>query len=191
MVAPVIAAPAAANPILGGFLLSFYAAGATYSLYESNQNQKLIDMGKQLQQSAYETNLEAIRNQTEQASLDEMKELRKNVANQIVNNAARGVSNAGSAWGNVRESETAYAKDEKARRMNLLTSESQLRANNILSGLHTLQSETQLGQSITGQIFNSLPVSSLVNKYAPDTFDSIGKTFKNLGKKAGFGLEPV
>jgi hypothetical protein len=43
----------------------------------------------------------------------------------------------------------------------LLSKEAQLRANNVLSGLHTAQSETQLGQSITSEIFNTLPVSSL------------------------------
>ena len=179
------------------FLLAMSAAGTGISLYNNSKSQDLIKQGRALENAAFETNLEAIRAEAAQSSLESIQALRKNVSSQIVINAARGVaSGGGSAAANINESESAYNKDEQTRRMNLLAKENQLRANNILSGLHTLTSETQMGQTLTSQIFNMIPVSSLAEK-----FKEIGKKDKTLestipsapkfGNKSGFGLTTV
>ena len=71
--------------------------------------------------------------------------------------------------------------------MNLLTKENQLRAGNVLSGLHTLQSETKLGQSLTNQLFNTLPISGLAQTFGvTDALEGLGSTIK-----AGFGLKTI
>jgi len=176
------------------FLLSMQAAGAITSIYDANNKKKLIQMGRDLETAATETNLEAIRTQSAQESLEELKALRQNIGTQIVLNAAKGVSSgAGSALTNIEASKSNYLKDEKTRRLNLLMKENQLRAANVLSGLHTLTSETQLGQSLTNQIFNNLPVSSLVDKFKIGSklekgVEGIGTA---IGKKFGFGLNPI
>ncbi len=178
------------------FLLSMAAAGAITTIYQGNQNKDLIKMGRQLEQSAIDSNLEALRTQNSESSLEAIKSLRENVSNQIVTNAARGTASGfGSARAALSASEGELAQDEKTRRLNLLVKENELRAAGVMSGLHTLTSETQAGQSLTGQIFNNLPISSLVKKFGEksdkglkSSIPSISQTFN---KKAGFGLTQV
>lgn len=179
---------AAAIPSLDPFTLAMSAAGAIISIQQAKSQKKMIEMGRKLEQASFETNLAASRAEYAQSSLAAMQELRQNIGNQIAINAARGVqSGAGSAAGGIRKSEQSFASDEKARRMNLLTKENQLRAGNVLSGLHTLQSETKLGQSLTNQLFNTLPISGLAKTFGvTDALEGLGSTIK-----AGFGLKTI
>lgn len=178
------------------FLLSMMAAGAIIPAVQAGQNQKLIKLGRELEQSAVDSNLEALRTQSSESSLEAIQSLRENVSNQIANNAARGVSSgAGSAAGGIANSEAAFGQDEKTRRLNLLVKENELRAAGVLSGLHTLTSETKLGQSLTNQIFNNLPISTLAQKFGPKgdkpLKSSIPSISSSFGKKSGFGFNPV
>lgn len=178
------------------FLLSMAAAGAIVPLVQAGQNKDLIRMGRQLEQSAIDSNLEALRTQNSESSLEAIKSLRENVSNQIVMNAARGVSSgAGSGQGAIQSSESAFGQDEKTRRLNLLVKENELRAAGVLSGIHTLTSETQAGQSLTNQIFNNLPISALVKKFGPKSGSPLKSSIPSIseafGKKAGFGFNPV
>jgi len=174
------------------FILSMSAAGAIISITQTNKNKGLIELGRKLEQSAVDTNLEALRAQNADASLDAIKSLRENVSNQIAINAARGTaSGAGSATAALADSESSFAQDEKTRRLNLLVKENELRAAGVLSGLHTLTSETNLGQSLTNQIFNNLPISSLANKFkaGKENLKSEIPSIRGIfDKKAGFGL---
>ena len=174
------------------FLLSMAAAGAIIPLITGQKDYKLIRQGRELEQAAVDSNLEALRTQNSEASLEAMQSLRENVSSQIAINAARGVSSgAGSASAAISSSESAFAADEKTRRLNLLVKENELRAAGVLSGLHTLTGETQLGQSLTNQIFNNLPISSLADKFkreAGNLKSEIPSIRGKFGKKAGFGL---
>lgn len=163
-------------------LLAFQAAGMVLDYRATKNNQKLIQQGRMLESAAIDTNLEAIRLESSEASLAEMKELRQNLGTQIAEQAARGnAPGAGTSITMQAASVGAFNADERTRRMNLLAKEANLRASNILSGLHSLQSETQLGQAMTSRFISSAPVSS--------AFDAFGKT--DLGKKWSFGLETV
>ena len=178
------------------FLLSMAAAGAIIPLITGQKDYKLIRQGRELEQAAVDSNLEALRTQNSEASLEAMQSLRENVSSQIAINAARGVSSgAGSASAAISSSESAFAADEKTRRLNLLVKENELRAAGVLSGLHTLTGETQLGQSLTNQIFNNLPISALVKKFGQKgesnplkSWDSYRNKFN---KNAGFGFDQV
>ncbi len=165
-----------------GFLLASQAAGMVLDYRNTASNQKLIQKGRQLEQAAIETNLEALKLESGEESLNEMKQLRQNLGTQMAIQAARGTSSsAGTAFVLSQESISSFNQDERTRRMNLIAKESQLRAQNVLSGLHTLQSETQLGQALTNRFVNTIPVSS--------AFDEFRQT--DLAKKWGFGSERV
>jgi hypothetical protein len=165
-----------------GLLLGMQAAGAIMDYRSMRSQQKLIGVGRQLEQAAYETNLEAIRLEADEASLQAMKDLRQNIGTQIVTQAARGTSTAqGSAQMLMTQSTSQFENDERKRRMNLMAKEANLRANNVLSGLHTLQSETQLGQAFTQRLLNQIPTS--------EAFGEFRKT--GFAKSIGFGLEEV
>ncbi len=176
------------------FLIAMQAAGVISTIYQGNKNKDLIQMGKALENSAFETSLTAIRAEAATSSLEALTQLRKNIGTQIAINAARGVaSGAGSAQTNINTAEANYSSDEQKRRMNLLVRENELRGAHVLSGIHTLTSETQMGQSLTDQIFNKLPISGLADKFTkPEktTKPAVTKT-TSTPKKAGFGLTPV
>lgn len=143
------------------FLLSMQAAGLVTSLFNAHSQDKYIKLGRKLEQEQYTTNLQAIKLESAEASLDEMKQLRQNISSQIVTQAARG-NRGGSSYAGISKASSAFDQDERTRRMNLLSKESQLRANHVLSGLHSLQSETQLGQSLTKDFLNTLQTTSLL-----------------------------
>lgn len=173
------------------FLLSMQAAGAIVSSVQASKSQKYIQMGRELENAALETNLEAIRAESAESSLQELKQLRKNVATQITMNAARGVaSGAGSAQTALQSSERNYLDDERIRRMNLLARESELRASNVLSGLHTLSSETMMGQSLTSKIFDTIPIAGLFEKFANKKQKVLKSSIPSINK-SGFGLDQV
>lgn len=170
-----------AFPLLfSGFLLSMQAAGMIVDYKNTQSNQRLIQKGRDLEKAALETNLEAIQAESGQQSLEEMRQLRQNLGTQIAQNAARGISSSSpQAFGKMQQSIGAFNEDEKTRRLNLLAKESGLRAQNVLSGLHTTQSETQLGQAMTSRFIQSIPVSGIFS------------ALTNQGKKKGasYGLE--
>jgi len=152
------------NPMTA-FLLSMQAAGLVTSFFGKQSQMKKIKQGRQLEQEQFTTNMAAIKLQSAEGSLDEMKLVRQNIGSQIAVNAARGNRNT---FGGINETNRNFESDERKRRMNLMAKESELRAGNILSGLHTAEAESQLGQSLMKDFLNTLPISSafdsLVNK---------------------------
>lgn len=146
------------------FLLSMQAAGLVTSLFGAHQQDKFIKIGRKLEQEQFTTNLQALRLQSSEDSLAEMKQLRQNIGTQIATQAARG-NRGGSSYSGIEKSSQAFNSDERTRRMNLMAKESELRANHVLSGLHSLQSETQLGQSITSTFLNTLQTTSLLGPF--------------------------
>jgi hypothetical protein len=158
------------------FLLSMQAAGMVTSIFSTHSKEKFIKLGRTLEQEQYSTNLEAIKLQSAESSLGEMKELRQNIGSQIAIQTARGNRGGSVFSAGTAKSESAFNSDERTRRMNLLAKESELRANHVLSGLHSLQSETQLGQSLTKDLFNSIQTTSLLK---PEWFNSKNKTQEN------------
>lgn len=165
-----------------GALLSFQAAGAIFDYRGNRYQSKLMRQGQALENQAIDVNLQALRYETAESSYQEMHQLRENLSTQIAMNAARGASESNPSFVfGIERSKNAFNSDEQSRRMRLLAKESELRAGKILSGLHTLSSETQLGQSLQNRIINQLPLSSIA--------DSFKKT--DFAQKWGFGLKPA
>ena len=163
-------------------LLAFQAAGTIFDYRNMRNQQKMIQQGRALEKAALDANLEAVKLQSGEESLASMQQLRKNLGSQIATNAARGTaSGSGTAFALSNKSISSFNDDERMRRFNLLSKEANLRAQDVLSGLHTLQSETQLGQAFTGRLLDKLPVSS--------AFDAFKQS--NIAKQWGFGLEPM
>lgn len=158
-------------------LLAMQAAGMIVDYMGTQQQKAYGQLGTQLDQAALDSNLELTRVEGADNSLQAMKKLRQNLGTQAAVFAARGTrGDAGSALSIGQTSISNFNTDERTRRMNLLSKEAQLRAGKILSGLHQLTSETQLGQSMTSRFLNKLPTD-------PDVWE---KGAKQFGK--GFGL---
>lgn len=166
---------------LTGILLGMQAAGMVIDYTQTRRQQGLIKAGREIEQAQYEANLEALRAQSAQESLASMQQLRQNIGTQIAVQAARGTSTAAGTAVSLRTaSQSAFQQDEQTRRMNLLAKEADLRASNVLSGLHATASETQLGQAMTGRFLNMIPLSSLVGGSKKDK--------KTASQGSGFGL---
>jgi hypothetical protein len=149
---------------LTGILLAMQAAGMIVDYSQTRRQQGLIRAGREIEQAQYEANLESLRAQTEQESLFSMQQLRSNIGTQIAVQAARGTSSAAGTAVSLRSaSQKAFAEDERTRRMNLLAKEADLRASNVLSGLHTSASESQLGQAMAGRFLNLIPLSQTLS----------------------------
>ncbi len=174
-----------------GILLAFQAAGVIFDYRNTRNQQKMIQQGRALEKAALDANLEAVKLQSGEESLASMQQLRKNLGSQIATNAARGTaSNAGTAFSLSNKSISSFNEDERMRRFNLLSKEANLRAQDVLSGLHTLQSETQLGQAFTGRLLDKIPLSSSIDKFMES---DLGKRWFGESKKpdAGYGLTPM
>lgn len=167
---------------LAGILLGMQAAGLVIDYTQTRRQQGLVQAGREIEQAQYEANLEALRAQTEQESLASMRQLRQNIGTQIAVQAARGTSTAAGTAATLRQSSmAAFSEDERVRRMNQLAKEADLRAGNVLSGLHALSSQTQLGQAMQQRFLNLIPLSQTYQEFFG----------KNSGKKASYGLEEL
>lgn len=156
------------------FLLAFQAAGLVVSAWNYSQQQDVIQLGRKLEDAQFQTNMEIVKTESEQASVNEMKQVRQNITSQMANNNARG-NRGGSSYLGIAKSYGAFNEDERTRRMNLLAKQSELRSANIISGLHTLQSETQLGQQLTKDVLNTLPTTSAWDSLLNDQTKAAGK----------------
>jgi len=157
------------------FFLALQAAGMITDWMGTQQQIKMGRIGTQLEQAGINANIEMTKVQSADASLQAMKQLRQTLGSQAAIMAARGTrSGAGSSVAIQQQSVSNYQSDERMRRMNLLAKEAELRAQNVLSGMHQLQSETQLGQALTKRIFDKLPTS-------PQAWSEMGKSFGMTG----------
>lgn len=132
------------DPSSMGLTLAFQAAGLIAGYSNMRDNLRMTRQAGQLEAEQNAMNMQAIRNQSAQASLDAMKDLRKNMGYQIATQAARGTEMAGSATALLHESEVSFESDEQIRRMNTLAKEADLRAAGVISGMHTFAAQSKL-----------------------------------------------
>lgn len=179
------------------FLLAMQAAGVGLQLFGFNQQQQMDRLGRDLEHEGIEANIELARTSAAQESLEAIKSLRQNLGTQIAVNAARGTAtNVGSAFFISQKSIGQFNQDERVRRLNLLSKEAGLRANDVLSGLHQLKSETQMGQQITSKLFDMLPTSSAFNfgktgSLKTQTSRAATSAASRAASRASFGLRPA
>ena len=153
-------------------LLGMQAAGMVTDWYAVQQEKSMGSMGEGLTQAAITSNIETERLKAQDDSLMAMQRLRQTIGGQIAMQAARGnASGAGSALSIMEQSKSQFGQDEQARRMNLLAKENELRAAGILSGLHELKSETDLGRKLSQDFFKNAPTD-------PDALKKIGGNLK-------------
>lgn len=141
------------------YLIAMQAAGLVTS-YLGMQNQKgLIDMGRKLEQSQFETNLEALKLESIQASAYEIKAVRQNIGTQIAINAARG-NRGGSSFAGINESLNSFNQDERIRQINLAAKTNALRGQNLLSDITADSKKRQLTYDFIKGSGNTLSPSS-------------------------------
>jgi hypothetical protein len=141
-------------------LLAMQAAGMITDYFGTKNQDEMMKMGMKVQQAGIEANLYQTKLESQDASLQAMKQLRQTIGSQIAVNAARGTSTAGgSAVSLLNESVANFNSDERIRKLNLLGKENQLRANAAMSRLQYSGDSSKLWQSFAQRTFNKFPSS--------------------------------
>lgn len=137
--------------------MAFQAAGVVVNYFQNRESKKMIEIGRQLEEAAFETNLEAIRLQASESSLDSMISLRKNLGSQIAAQAARGTSSgSGSAFALSQASLSSFNKDERLRKLNLLMNETSLRSGHTMSELKSIEKKSSLDKELFNKTFETV-----------------------------------
>ena len=166
------------------FLLSMQAAGMVVDWLGKDEQVRLGKMGNQVEQASINANIQSSRLETEEASLQSMKQLRMNLGTQAAMLAARGVGGASGAsiFGGV-ESVGNYNADQRIRRINQIGNEASLKANKAISNLHQQTFENKTWNDFRSNVINKIPTSSSAWNQLSQGFSS-----KN---NYGFGLTKV
>lgn len=143
-------------------LLAMQASGMIVDYLGTKNQQQMADMGAKLQQASIESNIEQTRLETEDASLQALKNLRQTMGTQLAIFAARGTSpGAGSALSLVNNSVGNFNADERMRRLNLLGRENALKGNGLISKLNQQSNNASLWQGFTQRSINRFPTSGV------------------------------
>ena len=141
-------------------LLAMQASGMVVDWLGTQNQATLGEMGARLQQAGIEANIEQTRLETEDASLQALKNLRQTLGSQIAVFAARGTSTAGgSAVGILQQSVGNFNQDERMRRMNLLGKTNSLKSEGLISKLNQSGENTKLWSSFAQRTFSRFPSS--------------------------------
>jgi hypothetical protein len=160
-------------------LLSMQAAGMVIDYLGSRNQQRLGEMGLKISKSGMEANIYQTRLETEEASLQAMKDLRKNMGSQIAVQAARGTATgAGSALALFSESISDFSSDERMRRMNQLFRENEIKAGGAIQQLNQSASRSQIWQGFASRSLNTLSTNPKVWGLSSN-------------KKSSYGLTPI
>lgn len=161
-------------------MLAMQAAGMITDFFGARNQADLQRMGMKVQQAGIEANIYQSRLETEEQSLNNMKNLRQTVGSQIAAFAARGTAlGAGTAVSLLNESQSNFNADERVRKLNAMGKENQLRAGKVNSFLNYQSENSKLWQGFASRTFNKFPSSVSGWKQGISDF------------KEGFGLTSI
>jgi hypothetical protein len=161
-------------------LLAMQASGMVIDYLGARNQQKLGEMGLKISKAGTEANIYQTRLETEEASLQAMKDLRKNLGTQMAVQAARGTAtNAGSALSLFSESVSDFSSDERMRRMNQIFRENEIKAGGAIQQLNQSASNSKLWQGFASRTLNTFSTN-------PNVW-GLGST----NKKSSYGLTSV
>jgi hypothetical protein len=141
-------------------LLAMQAAGMVVDYFGVSQQSQMAEMGAKIQQAGIESNIAQTQLETEDASLQAMKNLRQQLGTQIATFAARGTrTGAGSAVSFLTESIGNFGADERMRRMNLMGKVNSLKAGGTIAKLQGMGENTKLWSDFSSRTLNRFPSS--------------------------------
>ena len=141
-------------------MLAMQASGMIIDYFGTKNQADMMNLGLKLKNAELDTNLEENRLETENDSLQGMKQLRQTLGSQIAVMAARGTSTAGgSALSLLNESQANFNSDEQIRRLNSLGRENQLRTGAAISRLQNSSNISKLWQGFASRTLNRFPSS--------------------------------
>lgn len=189
--------------MLQAALLAMQAAGMITDYFATQNQVKLNKLGGQLDQAGINMNIALARANSADATTQAMQNLRQTIGSQIAVQAARGnASFGGTTLSLLNESVGNFNTDERIRRMNLLARESELKAQGLMSGLHTKSIESSLRSGFIKRTLENIPTNPEVYSPFGSSFGSdAGKRLNSLTGRIGvapngsnggsYGMTPV
>lgn len=139
-------------------MLAMQAAGMITDYFGSKNQADMMNLGMQLKNAELDTNLQENRLETENESLENMKNLRQTLGSQIAVMAARGTSTSGgSAASLLNQSQANFNSDEQILRLNSMGRENQLRAGAAISRLQNSSNVSKLWQNFGSRTLSRFP----------------------------------
>ena len=172
-------------------LLAMQAAGMVTDYMATKNQMAFGKLGNKLEQAGISANIAMTQAQSEDASLQSMKNLRMNLGSQAAILAARGtMSGAGSAASSMTDSLKAGSDDEQARKLNLMANINTLKAQGIMANLHQYASDKSSKIDFWKRSLNTLPMASMLTQSGKSS--GMSKTMMsdsiNNGMNQGFGM---
>lgn len=147
------------------FQAAMIGVGAISKIFSGDERKKQAEQGAAIEKAGIASNMEAIRLQSAEQSLERLKQLRKTLATQNAMSAARGTAtNIGSAFFISQHSEGEFNREERFRRISEKSQLASLKAKSLMSDLGLEQTKSQISSDVTSTLFNMLPVSSVLNE---------------------------
>jgi hypothetical protein len=166
------------------FLLAMQASGMVVDWLGKNEQVRLGKMGNQVEQAGITANIATSRVESEDASLNAMKQLRQNLGTQAAIYAARGIrSGTPTTALTTNESVGNFNADERIRRINQTGREAAYKAQQVLSNLHQTTSENNIWNQFRNNAISKIPTST-------DSWKRIGEGF-SAKNNYGFGITSV
>ncbi len=172
---------------MSAILLGMQAAGMVFDYFGNQQQKGFAKQGLRLEQAGINANIAMTRLQAEDASLQAMQNLRKNLGSQAAYFAASG------ARGNpafAQQSISATGQDERTRRINLLGKEAELRAQGQIAKLQNQAFNSSLDTQFMNKIFNMIPGPSAFGGLTGGRANSARSNFSQPSVARNFGLKP-
>lgn len=156
---------------VAALLLAMQAAGMVVDWLGSEDQAEKAEEAAEMQRIGIEANIRQNRIETEDSSLQALKNLRKNLGSQAALFAARGTKQgAGTAMTFMSQSISNFNSDERLRRINLFNTETALNVGMNISHLNQEANNSKIWQGFAQRSFNRIPTN-------PKTWDQIGKSF--------------
>lgn len=166
------------------FLLALQASGMVFDWLGKNDQVRMSKLGAQVEQAGIASNIQSSRLETEDASLQSMKQLRMNMGTQAAMLAARGIRGGTSTTALFsNESLGNFNADERIRKINQVGREASLKAGITLSDLHQKTTANNLWGEFRQNVINKIPTS-------PEAWGKLSQGF-SAKNGYGFGLNKV
>jgi hypothetical protein len=136
-------------------LLAMQAAGMITDYLGTEAQSRFNILGGKVQQAGIEANIEQTRLETEDESLQSLRQLRQALGTQLATFAARGTDTGqGSAALFMNQTVGTFKEDERMRRMNLMGKENSLKAGRTISKLNQMGENTKLWTGFASRTIN-------------------------------------
>lgn len=169
-------------------LLSMQAAGMITNWLGMNSANQIARTGANLQQAGINANIALTQTQSADASAQALVNLRKTLGSQIAIQAARGTSSgAGSAMSLMQESIGNFNADERARNLNELSREANLRGQGVMTTMKQQTDQFAASNKFASDLFNKFPTNETeygeMKKEWGGTMNSIKSGWNQLTQK--------